>query len=106
MSTEAVTNAQALTPSPEARPSRARYVIAALILSLTSMGALVLSSTGDNSGAPATNPAPAGSRVAPPTPSAQGAETFPGCLNDIECRGEPSHLPPGYWDPPVEPSVG
>lgn len=33
-------------------------------------------------------------------PRAPMQEVFAGCLNDIECYGESSWLPPGYWDRP------
>jgi hypothetical protein len=34
-------------------------------------------------------------------PEPQTAEVFAGCLNDIECSGQPSQLPAHYWELPA-----
>jgi hypothetical protein len=93
MSTSNLTKPETPTRPPEARPKRIRYLLAAAIFGLASMGAGLLVTIGGDSTSPAPNPAPAASQ--------RGNETFPGCLNDIECNGEPSQLPPGYWNLPV-----
>ena len=105
MSTTTQTKPEITTRPAEARPSRIRYVAATAIFGLAAMGAGALATIGGDSTSPAPGPAPAASQAVSSIDIPRGAETFPGCLNDIECTGEPSHLPPGYWDLPVASSV-
>ncbi len=105
MSTTTPTKPERPTSPPQARPSRIRYVLATAVLGLAFMGAGVLVTIRGDSTRPAPRPAPAATQRAPSNDPSSGDETFPGCLSDIECDGEPSHLPPGNWDLPVASSV-
>ncbi len=100
MSTPTLTKPATPRTPPEARPSRIRYAVAATILGLASMGAVALATIGRDSTSPAPRPASAAPQPMSSIEFPPGNETFPGCLNDIECYGEPSRLPPGYWDEP------
>ena len=96
MSTNTLTKSETSTVTPKRRPTRVRYAVASAILGLASVGAVVVTTVGGGSNSPAPRaPTPAPTMFAPPS-----SEVFPGCINDIECTGEPSRLPPGYWDVP------
>ncbi len=101
MSTTTLPMSETPTTPPGRRPARIRYALASAIVGLASVGVVVLSTVGGDSTSPAPRPsAPAATVYAPPS-----SEMFPGCINDIECTGEPSNLPPGYWDVPIGSSV-
>lgn len=97
MSTTTQTKPQTTTTPPERRPRRIRYGVASALFGLAAVGTVVLTTSGGGSTSPVPRlPTPAPTVYAPPS-----NEVFPGCINDLECTGEPSHLPPGYWDPPI-----
>jgi hypothetical protein len=100
MSTDTITQAEVGTGAPELQARRRKYKLATAVLGLAAFGALVLSSVGGGSTSPSPSPAPASSQLAPSLERPPVNEVFVGCLNDIECYGEPSQLPQGHWDLP------
>ncbi len=76
-------------------PTKRKMVL--LVCGVAALGSVVVASF-DASDSPKSPSAP--------TPGAPGVdveqsplqEVFPGCLNDLECYGEPSQLSPGYWE--------
>lgn len=97
MSTDTITEPTVTTRVPDGRPRRMVYRLTAALAGLAAFGGLLLAGVGGNPTSPAPAEAPAGAQ---PSPLLKG-EVFPGCLNDIECYGEPSRLAPGYWDVPT-----
>ena len=105
MSTTTITESEAPTRQPAPRRPRNRYLFATAVFGLASMGAVALITVGGDSTSPAPDPPPVASQPASSIGFPEWNETYPGCLNDIECNGEPSDLPPGYWDLPAVSSV-
>lgn len=97
MSTNTLTESEPTTALPERRPTRIRYALASALLGLAAAGAVVLTTGSDGS----TSPAPRPSAPATTVYASSYTEIFAGCMNDLECTGEPSHLPSGYWDAPA-----
>ena len=89
-------------------PRRIRYRVGAAVVGLAAAGSVALLLTAADSTTTEPRPAPATPQatfVVPAPPLSPSSEVFAGCLNDVECYGEPSFLPPGYWDPPIVASV-
>ena len=83
------------------RAGRLGYKLVGAAAGIAALGAVVLTAVAGDSTAPVRPSAPASTQPAPTVAYPAITETFPGCLNDIECNGEPSQLPPGYWDLPT-----
>lgn len=108
MSTNVRTEPSSSTP---AFPKPARRIgtrVAATVAGIAAAGsvALLLTAGADSTTGPSPAPAPRQSTVVLPAPPlSPSTEVFAGCLNDIECNGEPSSLPATYWNPPIVTSV-
>ena len=101
MSTETIARPATTTGTRAGRPRRLAFRLAGLVAGFDTVGAVVVLADSGTSTGPVLTPGPARTQPAPSMSYPPTTEIFAGCLNDIECTGEPSHLPPGYWDLPV-----
>jgi hypothetical protein len=105
MSTNTIVEPAATTAEPGRPPRRLGYKLAGAVFGLAALGAVVVIADAGESTGPASTPGPASTQPAPSVQFPPTTEIFAGCLNDVECSGEPSHLPPGYWTLPYTAAV-
>lgn len=89
-------------------PRRIRSRVGAALVGLAAAGSIALLLAAADSTTTEPNPTPATPEptfVVSVPPLSPSSEVSAGCLNDVECNGEPSSLPAGYWDLPAVASL-